>query len=120
MQMEMKIKKKNYIYDSETQEVFLDGELAPDQEKLLKVIYHFIGSIRERGYHSNLNYDEMDSLVKVLEPFEKEELFHQIYETYIYIGEFLAEDDDISQAEFSKTLSRLKRYEVYLYKLSNS
>lgn len=122
MKMEMKIKKKDYIYDSETQEVFTkEGELAKDQDMLLRVIYNFIASVRIRGFDFNMNFNQFDAYVKVLECFEKDELFHKIYDTYLYIGEYMNNDKQvISQSEFSKCMSRLKRYEVYLYKITSS
>lgn len=115
MAVKFKYKKRTYIYDNG--EVRTEkNNLARDQETLIKVAEHYIKSVAARGFHLSMNYNELEQYISTLDEVSKEELFHNIYEAYLYTSNVLSEEDHkLTQAEFYKCMAKVKRYEKYLY-----
>lgn len=115
--MKFTYKRRVYIYDTETEEIHTEkGNLAKNQDKLRGVAKRYYTSVEARGFHMNMNYEELEQYLTILSTSEKEALFHQIYEAYLYVNDIVGEKDQkLSQQEFFKCMAKLKRYENYLY-----
>ncbi len=113
----MKFTYKRRVYIYQDNEVRTEkGNLARDQDKLIAIAKRYFSSVEARGFHLGMSFDELEQYVGILNTEAKEELFHNIYESYLYVNEALGEKHrKLSQQEFFKCMSKLKRYENYLY-----
>lgn len=113
----MKFTYKRRVYIYQDNEVRTEkGNLARDQDKLRGVAKRYYASVDARGFHLGMSFDELEQYVGILNTEAKEELFHQIYEAYLYVNDIVGEKDQkLSQQEFFKCMAKLKRYENYLY-----
>ena len=113
--MEFKYKKKTYTYDKLKNVVLTEaGNLARDQENIIKSLRTHIEAMRRNGFNLGMGFEQFETYVAVLDESEKEELFHHIYEKYLYVGDYIA-NDAIPMSDYMKCLSKMKRYEHYLY-----
>ena len=113
--MKFKYKRKTYIY-KEGQIFTEKGNLAKDQDKLIRIAKQISRNFNEREFNYGMSYDDFQMYLGTLSTAEKEQLFHTIYECYLYAGEVLKEEDEkLLKKEFDKVMARLKKCELYLY-----
>ena len=115
--MKFTYNRKIYIYDRDNEVVHTEkGNLARDQKKLIKIAKRCYSEIEAKGFNLNMNYQDLEQYLTILSTKEKEKLFHQIYEAYLYVNTMVSErDQKLTQTDFFKCMAKLKRYENYLY-----
>lgn len=115
--MKFTYNRKIYIYDRDNEVVHTEkGNLARDQKKLIKIAKRCYSEIEAKGFNLNMNYQDLEQYLTVLDTPEKEELFHKVYEAYLYVNAMVGEKEQkLTQTDFFKCMAKLKRYENYLY-----
>lgn len=102
-------------------ENYQEQDIIKDEINVPRSTEHFKNSMISRGFSFNMTYQEFDSYISVLSAEQKNELFHSIYENYLYAGSLLnSKNSGLSQRDCYKVMSKMKRYEMYLYKILRS
>jgi hypothetical protein len=114
--MVIRYNKKNYIFNITDNKVYLMGKLV---EGLTDKFKPYIRAARERKFHLHMTYREFETHIAILNEKEREQLFHNVYQAYLYANTYI-NSKSISTQEFHKAMARLKRFEQYLYRIINS
>lgn len=67
----------------------------------------------------SMGYKEFDRYIADLSAGQKTELFHIIYNAYLYVGTAINQKG-VSSTDFFKCMAKIKRYEVYIHKILTS
>ena len=85
----------------------------------MRIAEHFRESMICKGFNTHMRQKEFKSYICALYEGEKNELFHYIYELYLYVSEMLASPVN-SKKSYFQLMSQLKRYEQFLYSIMRS
>lgn len=111
--MTFQYKRRTYIMSNG---VVLTEKGKVASESIHRVGENLLNQMKSRKDILRMKYQDFDVYITILSTEEKEKLFHEIYEHYLYAGEML----NGNRQEYFKSMAKMKRYEQYLYKILGS